>query len=135
MRHQMRTSYFLCQAQIITRDRVCPALTSVQNTGTDLLLLVCFTRRIDHDLPVDHVDPNLPLWDVVQDLRNTDPTQESCPRSCRLYCSHRQEELLLLLLGCLRFTKFCWVGKHVHIIMKPTNSPTPGQPHPRLLIG
>ena len=29
------------------------------------------------------------------------------------------------LLGCLRFTKFCWVGKHVNIILKPTNSPQP----------
>ena len=49
------------------------------------------------------------------------------------------------LLGCLRFTKFCWVGKHVNIIMKPTNiimkptniimkptnSLTQGQPNPK----
>ena len=27
-------------------------------------------------------------------------------------------------VGCLRYTKLCWVGKHVNIIMKPTNSPT-----------
>ena len=33
--------------------------------------------------------------------------------------------------GCLRFTKFCWVGKHANIIMKPMNSPTQGQPNPR----
>ena len=32
---------------------------------------------------------------------------------------------------CLRFTKWFWVGKHVNIIMKPTNSPTLGQPNPR----
>ena len=40
----------------------------------------CFTPRTDqtdqtdHDL--DHLDPNLPLWDVVQDLYSTEPTQE-----------------------------------------------------------
>ena len=34
-------------------------------------------------------------------------------------------------LGCLRCTKFCWVGKHINIIIKPTNSPTQGQPNPR----
>ena len=35
------------------------------------------------------------------------------------------------LLGCLRHAKFCSVGKHINIIMKPTNSPTQGQPNPR----
>ena len=35
------------------------------------------------------------------------------------------------LIGCLRFTKFCWVGKHVSITVKPTNSPTQGQPNLR----
>ena len=30
-----------------------------------------------------------------------------------------------ITLGCLHFTKFCWVGKHVNIIMKRTNSPQP----------
>ena len=29
------------------------------------------------------------------------------------------------------FTKFCWVGKHVNVSMKPTNFPTQGQPNPR----
>ena len=33
----------------------------------------------------------------------------------------------------LRFTKFCWVGKHVNIDMKPTNPPTQGQLNPRKL--
>ena len=36
--------------------------------------------------------------------------------------------------GCLRYTKLCWVGKHIPgiiIIMKPSNSPTQGQPNPR----
>ena len=33
--------------------------------------------------------------------------------------------------GCLRFTKFCWVGKHINIIVKPTNSPIQGRPNPR----
>ena len=36
-----------------------------------------------------------------------------------------------VVLGCSGFTKFCWVGKHVNIIMKPTNSPTQGQPNQR----
>ena len=39
--------------------------------------------QIYHDL--DHVDPSLPLSDVVQDLYATDQTQATRPRSCRLY--------------------------------------------------
>ena len=35
------------------------------------------------------------------------------------------------ILGCSRSTKFCCVGKNIHIIMKPTNSPTQGQPNSR----
>ena len=35
------------------------------------------------------------------------------------------------MIRCLRFTKLCWVGKHINIIMKPTNSPTQGQPNRR----
>ena len=31
----------------------------------------------------------------------------------------------------MRFTKLCWVGKHINIIMKPTNSRTQGQANPR----
>ena len=27
--------------------------------------------------------------------------------------------------------KLCWVGKHINVIIKPTNSPTQGQPNPR----
>ena len=42
--------------------------------------------QIDHNL--DNLDPNLPLWHVVQDLCSIDPTQEACPRSCRLYGFH-----------------------------------------------
>ena len=34
-------------------------------------------------------------------------------------------------IGCLRYTKFCWVGEHINVIMKPSNSPTQGQPNPR----
>ena len=34
-------------------------------------------------------------------------------------------------LGRLRYTKLGWVGKHVTVIVKPTNSPTQGQPNPR----
>ena len=29
-------------------------------------------------------------------------------------------------IGCLRYSKFCWVGKHINIVMKPSNSPTQG---------
>ena len=29
------------------------------------------------------------------------------------------------------YTELCWVGNHINIIMKPTNSPTQGQPNPR----
>ena len=42
--------------------------------------------QIDHDL--DHPDPNLAFWGVVQDLFSTDPTQETCPPSCRLFDAH-----------------------------------------------
>ena len=35
------------------------------------------------------------------------------------------------LIRCLRFTKLCRVGEHINVIMKPTNSPTQGQPNPR----
>ena len=34
-------------------------------------------RRKDQ---IDHLDPNLPLWDVVQDAHNTDPAQDTGPR-------------------------------------------------------
>ena len=39
------------------------------------------------------------------------------------------------LVRCSRFTNFCWVGKHVDVIMKPTNSPTQGQPNSRKKLG
>ena len=42
-----------------------------------------------------------------------------------------QHCLLIVLIECLRYTKFCWVGKHIDIFMKPSNSPTQGQPNPR----
>ena len=29
------------------------------------------------------------------------------------------------------YLQFCWVGNHINITMKPTNSPTQGQPNPR----
>ena len=43
----------------------------------------------------------------------------------------RKQERVELLLGCLRYTRLCWVRKHVNATMKPTNSPTQGQPNPR----
>ena len=36
---------------------------------------------------------------------------------------------MYLVLGCLRFAKFCWVEKQINITMKPTTSPTQGQPN------
>ena len=33
--------------------------------------------------------------------------------------------------GVWRFTKLCWVGKRINIVIKPTISPTQGQPNPR----
>ena len=35
------------------------------------------------------------------------------------------------IVRCLRYTKLCSDGKHVSIMMKPTNSPIQGQPNPR----
>ena len=49
------------------------------------------TDQIDHHL--HHPDPNLPSWDVVQDLYSTDATQETCARSYRLYAPTQQHEL------------------------------------------
>ena len=37
----------------------------------------------------------------------------------------------ILVIECLRYTKLCWVGKQIYNIMKPTRSPTQGQPNPR----
>ena len=45
-----------------------------------------FTHRTDHDL--DHLDPNLPFRDLVQDLYGTAPTLETRARSRRLYDFH-----------------------------------------------
>ena len=33
-------------------------------------------------------------------------------------------------IWCLWFTKFCWIG-NINIVVKPSNSPTQGQPSPR----
>ena len=42
------------------------------------------THRTDHDL--DRLDPTLPFSsDVVRCPYSTDPTQETCARSCTLY--------------------------------------------------
>ena len=51
----------------------------------------------------------------------------------QIYQSGREynSRLIYVHVGCWRFTKLCWVGKHMDIIMKPTNSPTQGQPNPR----
>ena len=61
-------------------------------------LLKTFTCRTDEihgihptrmrQIFLDHLDPGLLLSDVVHDLYGTDPTNETCPESCRLYASH-----------------------------------------------
>ena len=45
---------------------------------------------------VDHLNPILPFWDVVEDLRSTDPTHETCPiNTDHAHCSNptRDHEL------------------------------------------
>ena len=42
---------------------------------------------------------------------------------------------VLALVRCLRYTKFCWVGKHINIILKPSGSTTPGQTQPNKKVG
>ena len=44
---------------------------------------------------------------------------------------HQTRPNLTFPLWCLRFTKLCWVRKHINNIMKSTNSPNHGQPNPR----
>ena len=52
-------------------------------------------------------------------------------RERRKYRSGRNVKIICaFIVGYLRFTNFCWVGKHVNILMKPTNFPTQGQPNP-----
>ena len=42
-----------------------------------------------------------------------------------LEISRRDLSIYRSIRGCLRFTTFRWVGKHINIIMKPTNFPYP----------
>ena len=39
------------------------------------------------------------------------------------------------LTGCLQYIKFCWVGKHINIIMKPSNSPTQAKNRLKVAFG
>ena len=43
------------------------------------------TDKIDQTDQIYRLDPNLPIRNVVQDPSRTHPTQETCPRSCRLH--------------------------------------------------
>ena len=43
----------------------------------------------DRSWSIDHLVPHLPLWEIVQDLYSTDPTQETLYRSCRLFVQIR----------------------------------------------
>ena len=58
---------------------------------------------------------------VVPDLRRSD----SWGGELRIIHLRHQ------VIGCLRYTKSCWVGKHINMIINPTNFPTQGQPNPR----
>ena len=55
-------------------------------TARNMNVIQVILDHLDH---LDHLDPNLLLWYVEQDLHRTDPTQETCARSCRLDDSHR----------------------------------------------
>ena len=58
----------------------------------------------------------------------------SCTAISHYYPTNALDTFLInciISLGCFRFTNFCWVGNHINIIMKPTNSPSQGQPNPR----
>ena len=55
----------------------------------------------------------------------------SCGRHCTALASEYKLRFIFISVGCLRFTKLGWVGKHTTNTMKPTNSPTQGQPNPR----
>ena len=62
----------------------------LENTcpGFDKMVGKYLSRRTDHiDHDLDHLYPNLPLWDVVQDLYSADPTPEACPKSSGLFRS------------------------------------------------
>ena len=53
--------------------------------------MVMYLHTSDRYHDLDHrVPPHLPLWEVVQDLHSTDPTQDICAtsRSCRSCGSH-----------------------------------------------
>ena len=69
---------FTC-AQRLGRRAIYIAL-SVENSS--------HVGQIDHTDHLDHLAPNLPLWYVMKDLYTTDPTQEVCPRLCRLHGYH-----------------------------------------------
>ena len=72
---------------------------------------------------------------------STNPKWSSCAYVCMWEHGGRRVEVdvvvefLILLLqvweGVCGFTKVCWVGKHLSITMKPTNSPTQGQTQPK----
>ena len=48
-----------------------------------------------------------------------------------VYCSTIMKTLTLKTRVFATYQILCWNGKHINISMKPTNSPTRGQPNPR----
>ena len=83
---------------------------------TGFTLLSCVGNRIE-SFDMSNIELSVP---------GTTLLRSHIRKLLHLYWTHT-----ILVLGCLRFTKLCWVGKHVNIIMKPTNSPTQGQLNPR----
>lgn len=65
------------------RFSIVPAGRTRQGTGGKQQHIISST---DHDL--DHLDPSLPVCDVVQTLYGTYPAQEACPT----YRSHAYDE-------------------------------------------
>ena len=53
------------------------------------------------------------------------------PKDKRSRPDHSSSMLLNKTIGCLRFSKLCWVGKHINIIMKPMKFPNPRPAQPK----
>ena len=67
----------------------------------------------------------------TQPANKSNKTQPSKPNHHTNQPTPNQKQPIIRPPGCLRYTKLCWVGKHVNMIMKPTNSPTQGPTQPK----
>ena len=98
-------SWKLTYSELMTHDPT--------NDHSNVILVSClYVRTHNYYCSVFVIGP--PYWCVIP------------PHVCYQHYSY-----ILRTGRCLRFTKLCWVGKHVNISMKPTNSPTQGQSNPR----